>query len=183
MDSKKQSRREFLSTTQSVLGGSWIALHLPAILATATYACRAKNENADFEILTPFEVTELEAIAEQIFPTDETPGARDASVIYFIDHALGTFSSGDLDPVRDGLHEIESSIRKKHPGTDAFSKLASEQQIEALREIDTTDFFETVRNLTIAGMFSHPSYGGNREKIGWQLLQFDDKHAWQPPFG
>ena len=44
-------------------------------------------------------------------------------------------------------------------------------------------FFQTMRYLTLAGMFSHPNHGGNRDKLGWQLLGFEDRHSWQPPFG
>ncbi len=32
-------------------------------------------------------------------------------------------------------------------------------------------------------MFALPSYGGNRDKAGWHLIGFDDRHFWQPPFG
>jgi len=32
-------------------------------------------------------------------------------------------------------------------------------------------------------MFALPSYGGNRDGIGWTLLGFDDTHAYAPPFG
>ena len=68
-------------------------------------------------------------------------------------------------------------------GSMSFSTLPSNQQDELLTEIEDTDFFATVRYLTIAGMFSHPSHGGNRNRAGWQLLGFEDRHSWQPPFG
>lgn len=183
MPPKKQSRRAFLGTSGSVIGGSWIALHLPAILATADFACTAQSEGAGFEVLTAFEAAELEAIAAQIIPTDDTPGAREAGVIYFIDRALNTFGADNLEPIREGLQDFESSVREEHAGVEAFSALSDDQQIEALRAIEESDFFGTVRTMTIAGMFAHPSYGGNRDKVGWALLGFDDRHAWQPPFG
>ena len=71
----------------------------------------------------------------------------------------------------------------KHPGVARFSALSSDQQIAVLTEEEQSPFFQTVRFLTIMGMFANPSYGGNRNKVGWQLLQFEDRHAWQPPFG
>jgi gluconate 2-dehydrogenase gamma chain len=183
MPPKKQSRRAFLGASGSVIGGSWIALHLPAVLAAADFACTTRQEGAAFEILTAFEAAELEAIAAQIIPTDDTPGAREAGVIYFIDRALNTFRADDLEPIRAGLQDLESRVREDHAGVEAFSALTDDQQIEALRAIEESDFFRTVRFLTVAGMFAHPSYGGNRDKIGWQLLGFDDRHQWQPPFG
>lgn len=183
MPPKKQSRRAFLGASGSVIGGSWIALHLPAVLAAADFACTARQEGVAFEILTAFEAAELEAIAAQIIPTDDTPGAREAGVIYFIDRALNTFRADDLEPIRAGLEDLESSVRAAHAGVEAFSALADDQQIDALRAIEESEFFQTVRFLTVAGMFADPSYGGNRDKIGWQLLGFDDRHQWQPPFG
>lgn len=183
MNPQKQSRRAFLTTSGSVIGGSWFALNLPAVLATADLSCQAHAENAPFDVLTPTEATELEAIAAQIIPSDDTPGAREAGVIYFIDRALGTIRSDDLDAVREGLRDFQANLRETHPQTEAFSGLPHDRQIEALRAIEESDFFETIRSLTIAGMFAHPSYGGNRNKAGWTLLHFDDRHAWTPPFG
>ena len=183
MNPQKQSRRAFLSTSGSVIGGSWFALNLPALLATADFACQAHSQGAPFDVLTPAEAADLEAIAAQIIPSDDTPGAREAGVIYFIDRALGTIRSDDLDPVREGLREFEVSLREKHPEADTFSALTHDQQVKALQAVEESDFFETIRALTIAGMFAHPSYGGNRDKAGWTLLHFDDRHTWTPPFG
>ena len=183
MTTPNSSRRAFLSTSGTVLGGSWLAWSLPTILATADLACQAHQDGAPFEVLTASEAIELEAIAAQIFPSDDTPGAREAGVIYFIDRALHTFRADDQAPLREGLADLAAQVHATHPGTPPFSALPDAQQIEALRAIEETDFFETVRAMTIAGMFAHPSYGGNRDKIGWHLLGFDDKHAWQPPFG
>jgi hypothetical protein len=32
-------------------------------------------------------------------------------------------------------------------------------------------------------MFALPAYGGNASEQGWQLLGFEDTHAFAPPFG
>jgi hypothetical protein len=32
-------------------------------------------------------------------------------------------------------------------------------------------------------MFSLPSYGGNRDGVGWKLIGFEDSHVFYPPFG
>lgn len=183
MDQTPQSRRAFLGTSGTMLGGSWIAFHLPAILATADFACQARLEGAGFDHLSGFEATELEAIAARIIPSDETPGAREAGVIHFIDRALSTFMERFATPLREGLDALTAGVRQNHPGVDTFSALPDEAQMAALREIETTPFFGLVRALTIMGMFADPSYGGNRDKAGWQLLGFEDRHAWQPPFG
>ena len=40
-----------------------------------------------------------------------------------------------------------------------------------------------VAGLALLGLVALPKYGGNRDKLGWQLLGFEDRHFWQPPFG
>ena len=40
-----------------------------------------------------------------------------------------------------------------------------------------------MRFLTIAGTFTLPDYGGNREGVGWKLIGFEPQHMYQPPFG
>ena len=183
MDPRDPSRRAFLQDAGALLGGSWIAMSLPALLSTAQLACQAKENGAAYQVLTLAEAGELEAIAAQIIPTDDTPGAREAGVIHFIDQALDTFMAGAVDPLRAGLDDFLANVRTQHAEVNAFSELPDDQQIAALKEIETTPFFGLMRYLTIAGMFSLPSHGGNRNEVGWQLLGFENRHAWQPPFG
>jgi gluconate 2-dehydrogenase gamma chain len=166
-----------------LVGGAWLALHWPALEAAAAHARRALARGARFEILTPEEAQELEAVAAQIIPTDETPGAREAGVIYFMDRALGTFGGQFLQPIRSGLPDLRKAAQAKNAGARGFAELAPDQQVDVLRSIEQTPFFGAVRFLTIAGMFSDPSYGGNRNRVGWQLIKFDGGHAHQPPFG
>jgi hypothetical protein len=55
--------------------------------------------------------------------------------------------------------------------------------MEFLRTVDRTPFFDQARLLTLCGMFSSPSYGGNRDGLGWKLIGFEDRHVFEPPFG
>ncbi len=183
MGDTSPSRRDFLMSSGSMLGGAWVAINLPAIQAAADYARQAFQNDWAFETLTPEEAAELEAIAAQIIPTDETPGAREAGVIHFHDRALGTFAQGSLGEIRSGLGGLRLMVRAKFPAVDAFSNLEFDDQTALLREIENTDFFSAVRNLTVTGMFANPSYGGNRDEIGWRILGFDSSPTFQPPFG
>lgn len=177
------TRREFIEASSALAGGTWLALHLPALEAAVAHARRALARRAPFEILTPEEAKELEAVAAQIIPTDETPGAREAGVIYFMDRALGSFGAQFLEPIRAGLPEPQKAARAKNPAARGFAELTAEQQTEVLRGLEQTPFFGAVRFLTVAGMFGDPSYGGNQDRLGWQLIGFDGGHAHQPPFG
>ena len=184
MNDSAPSRRQFLFSSSALAGSAWLAFSLPAIRAAGEHARKAMlSGGAAFDVLSADEARELEAIAAQIFPTDDSPGAREAGVIYFIDRALGSFAADETDAIRRGLHELQTTVAEKFPGAEGFSSLGNEQQAELLEEIEATPFFGTVRFLTVAGMFADPSYGGNRDKIGWKLLGFEDRFAHQPPFG
>jgi gluconate 2-dehydrogenase gamma chain len=40
-----------------------------------------------------------------------------------------------------------------------------------------------MRFATVLGFFSDPKHGGNRDQIGWKLIQFDNAGMYEPPFG
>ena len=175
-------RRDFLKKSGSALGGSWITLGMPAIMATASVAARAASEKSPFRVLSALEASEFEAIAARIIPSGDSPGAREAGVIYFFDTVLADIERDNLDPMRKGLLSFQTDIREAY-NTDSFAGLNKAHQIEALQSIEDTEFFETLRFLTIAGMFCDPSHGGNRNRVGWELIGFEGPGGTQPPFG
>lgn len=154
---------------------------LPAILATSAAACRARDEGRPFRVLSAPDAEDLEAIAARILPSDDSTGAREAGVIHFIDGALADYEAGALGLVRESLAELRRDLRSEY-GAASFAALDEARQIAVLEAIEDTSFFETVRYLTVAGMFSHPDHGGNRNRIGWELIGFDQQPA-PPPFG
>ncbi|MFV1986244.1 MAG: gluconate 2-dehydrogenase subunit 3 family protein [Gemmatimonadota bacterium] len=175
-------RRAFLARSGGAIGGSWVAMSLPTIVATASVACKAREEGSAFRVLTPSEAVELEAMAAQIIPSGDSPGAREAGVIYFMDAALADARADALEPMREGLAELRADVRETYDA-ESFAGLDHDQQLTALHAIEDTDFFGSVRFLTLAGMFSHPSYGGNRDETGWKLIGFDGQRPTRPPFG
>jgi hypothetical protein len=52
-----------------------------------------------------------------------------------------------------------------------------------MRSVENTQFFFLARLLTVAGTFSDPSHGGNRDHVGFALLQMEHAPAFHPPFG
>lgn len=179
MKSNHSSRREFLSHTGSMAAGGWLSLTLPWIYATAQTACSRSEQDASFANLERLDAMDIEAIAEQILPSEDTPGASQAGVIWFIDEALGGFRQAWADPVKAGLRQLNNSLQNGA----RFADLPWAEQTKVLRANENTPFFEMLHFLTIAGMFAIPAYGGNHDKLGWTLLGFEDRHAWQPPFG
>ena len=178
------SRRLFLKGTASGLTAAWFALNWPAMLEAHEHAKRAvANTAASFEFFSPGQAAEIEAIAAQIIPSSNSPGAREAGVIYFIDRALTTFDRERQPVYKDGLALLQSRTKEMFPDAVAFSKLNSDQQIQLLTAIEKTEFFETVRVHTIMGFLADPDYGGNRDQIGWKLIGFEQQASFKPPFG
>lgn len=183
MKTTAKSRRDFLKSGSSALGASWLTLNMPLVLAACRKAEQDKQTGAVFENLSSQEGLEIGALADQIIPPDETPGAVDTGVVYFIDAALGGFMAGAAPMLRQGLQDLQARAEAAQPGVRHFSGLPFERQTDVLRSIEDTPFFGTVQFLTICGMLCLPKHGGNREHAGWALLGFDHRHAWQPPFG
>jgi len=183
MTNPGNSRRKFLKSSGSVLGASWLAINMPLVVSASEAATKNKELGAGFENLSLEESVELSAIVDQIIPVDETPGASETGVVYFIDIALGSFMSGAAPMLRQGLEEFQQKTVSAYPESTGFSGLSFEQQTEMLKSVEDTPMFGMLHFLTLCGMFCLPSYSGNREEAGWDLIGFDHRHAWQPPFG
>src|ERR1041385_171997 len=182
MESGDTSRRQFLAGSVSGLSSAWVALHWPVIVEAHKHAREAASLQAKLEFFSPEEAREVEAIAAQIIPTDETPSAREAGVIYFIDRALTTFDRDRQAVYREGVPMVQSRVTELFLGS-RFSGLSDTQQIQVLTAIEKTEFFETVRVHTVMGFLSDPSYGGNRDQQGWKLIGFEQRPSFKPPFG
>ena len=185
MRTKAKSRRSFLVDSVTGLNAAWITANLPGILAAQEYA-RHSAESGQLPPLAFFtaaQSAEVEAIAAQIIPTDDTPGAREARCLYFIDRALTTFARNSQAVYIQGLQELQAKTAQLYPSAGKFSALTSEQQIKTLTEIEKTQFFNTVRTHTVIGFFARPVHGGNHNKIGWKLIGYDDSLNHKPPFG
>ena len=182
---ENNSRRQFLFRSATGLGGAWLSLHWPAILAAQNHAREAANSPSVvlFQFFSPQQAAEIEAAAAQIIPADDTPGAREARVIYFIDRALVTFDGDKQPDYLQGIRELQAKTRELFPPATSFAGLTSPQQIEILHAIEKTDFFELLRLHTIVGFFARPEYGGNHNQVGWKLIGLEDEMTYEPPFG
>ncbi|MBS1840420.1 MAG: gluconate 2-dehydrogenase subunit 3 family protein [Acidobacteria bacterium] len=197
-------RRTFLTRTAAGLSAAWLTSQWPAMVSAATHAhsAVANPAAAKFEFFKPEEAAEVEAIASRIIPSDETPGAKEAGVVYFIDRALVTFASDSQSAYREGLEEIRTILAEKFPGATKFSSAPPEQQDAVLEALSSDNqhmtasrrnrpnspsqpFFETIRYHTIAGFLIDPDSGrrGNKDGVGWKVIGRENSHIFQAPFG
>jgi gluconate 2-dehydrogenase gamma chain len=194
------SRRNFLSRGGAAVSAVWLSAHWPAIVAAAERAHQAAKSSAPpkFQFFTPEEAVEIDAITARIIPSDETPGAREAGVVYFIDRALTTFAADDQKTYREGLPGLQLRVRELFPSVEKFSSATPEQQDQILHSLDeqtgparrhsrsdgaSSSFFQAVRVHTIVAFLVDPDSGGNRDGVGWKVIGREPEHMFQPPFG
>jgi len=182
--SDQVSRRAFLAAAGAA-GTAWLLADPKLVHAALAHARQTVTTPPPyrFDVLTPEQAADLEAICMRIIPSDGTPGAKEAGVIHFIDKSLATFAAPQKDFVLNALADLNEKVAAKWPGTTSFSALKPEQQDEYLKSIEKTPFFGQLRFATCVGMFGNPSYGGNQGEAGWKLLGFQSHGVYQPPFG
>jgi gluconate 2-dehydrogenase gamma chain len=179
------NRRAFLQAAAAA-GAAWAVADLTHVEDALAWAARqaAGSNPAKLSALTPDQAEVIEAAAARILPSvDGRPGAREAGVINFIDRSLSTFNAAQKSLYADGVRNLNSRAAAKWSGTQNFAALTAEQQDELLHAIEKTPFFQAVRFDTIAGMFALPSWGGNREFMGWHLIGMTHQARFDPPFG
>ena len=185
MSTKGKSRRSFLVNSVAGLNAAWVTANYPGILAAQEHVRQATQAGQlpKLAFFSDAQAAEIDAMTAQIIPTDETPGAREAHCLYFIDRALSTFAQKSQPAYIQGLQDLQAKAQQLYPDAGKFSALTSGQQIKLLTEIEKTPFFNMVRTHTIIGFLSRPVHGGNYEKIGWKLIGYDDSLNHKPPFG
>lgn len=184
---KKQgaSRRSFLAGSAAGFGSAWVAANWPGILAAQEHARQvaASGQPGKLDFFSPEQAAEVESVAAQIIPSDDSPGAREAGCLYFIDRALTTFDKDRQSAYTEGLGTLQAKTRALFPSASKFSGLTPAQQIQVLKAVETTPFFMQVRAHTITGFLANPEHGGNQNEIGWKLIGFEGKFRYEPPFG
>ena len=182
------SRRDFLAQALTGAGAAWLTAAWPEILAAQQHAHHmahsvAAGAPAKLEYFTPAQAREVEAITAAIIPTTDTPGAREAGVVYFIDHGLSTFATDQQKPIAAALDAVAAKRKELFPASADFASLTAAQQIDVLKAIEKTQEFGVLRFSTVAGFLCNPEDGGNRDRVGWKLVAFDGAATHTPPFG
>jgi gluconate 2-dehydrogenase gamma chain len=173
------SRRAFLSRLLAGTGAVVAFGTLPDFSLAYDHAAAQVNGGENkLVFFTPEEAQQMQAVCEQIIPSDDGPGAREAGAIYFIDYALSQ-TEPHLQPIfRSGLKELAASC-----APDKFNELGTSQQIVVLKKLEQADFFVRARQYTILGFLGDPARHGNREQVGWKYIGFENRSMFTHPFG
>ena len=180
------TRRIFLTQAAASLGLLYWNGLTPEVLAQAHQHAKTAPLSLDgqpFRFFTPQQARDYEAFASQIIPTDDTPGAKEANVVRFVDFALSEIEPQNKQDFSKAMEALSAQARKTAPQAASFAALTSAQQVEVMKAIEKSDAFGMLQFYTLAGFFGDPSDGGNKDQIGWKLIGFKDDFYYAPPFG
>lgn len=166
--SKFIDRREALRRAALLLGGAISAPTIAAVLAGCE-APAAGGERWSPRALTREQGDLVAAIADQIIPRTDTPGARDAGVHRFIDTMLAEYySPEERSAFLAGLAAVDASARSA--SGRSFLRLSTSAQRDILTPFDAEayagatrpSFFRTMKELTLLGYYTSEA-GATRE--------------------
>ena len=132
MNDTNDSRRAALVGMSRVVGAAWLAANWPAVARAAEHSHHMMAAPAAARIL------HLDALEEQvatlvsghIVPGGDSPGAREAGVIYFIDYCVGQHCLGADEGFCKGLKALDDSARELYPDAGGFAALDEVRQLE-----------------------------------------------------
>ena len=167
------SRREFV---RLFTGGT------AAVLISFNTAC--KNKISQWRYLDEEEIGLLDAIVEQIIPTDDFPGGKWANVSNYIDKQLNSYYRKYQPAYRVGLAAFEKTViqmkGKKFEELPFAEQTAILERMEAgefsgdyWKDHSPADFFDMVRQHSLQGYYGSPAHGGNRGYISYHMLGLD----------
>ena len=163
------NRRELLKATTGLLAG--LVLHGSPLALIA----RGPVWGIDLAALTTREGSTLMAVARTIAPHDKLDDAAYALVIHTVDVEAGK-DAAFLKTLQEGVANL---------GPD-FTKDPESKRVEALKRLESSPFFQTMRLKTLQVLYSTPmayayfGYEGEAFSKGGYLLRGFNDLEWLP---
>ena len=174
MNLKNFTRRKFLKFSGLGLGG---------ILVGFSFGCKS-SKNSKWRSLTEDEAKLLDAVTQQIVPTDEHPGAKEANVLNFIDKQLVQYYTRHQESYRKNLNLLQQACQQKH--NKKFEDLDWDSQFQFLEALEVgkiespdwpgqeqSSFFSMVIDHTMQGFYGSPRHGGNKNYVSYRMIGLD----------
>ena len=136
---------------------------------------------------SPFNDSEREcvvALAEQIIPRDDFPGATDLGVINYIENWLTIYYPERLPFYHDGILALQESSNKLCGKN--FQELDASVQVEIMKKMETYklpseywktvsqgEFFNEILDRTMQGFYGNPRHGGNKDFASYKMMNLD----------
>jgi len=163
------NRRELLKTTTGLLTG-WVLAGSPLALIAP-----ARAWAVDLTTLTSSEGTKLISAARTIAPHDKLDDAAYALVVQALDSDAAK-DAGTQKMIREGLASLPTD----------FSAASETERVTALKQIESSAFFQAMRLKTLQVLYSNPiayayfGYEGEAFSKGGYLLRGFNDLRWLP---
>lgn len=165
------SRRDLLTGTAATIACAFVPV-------SSVRWARVSSPN---EVLTSAERQCLESMISRIIPAGpDGAGALEAGCALYIESALKDAYQSHRKTYSSGLAALDAHAMSS--GGKLFAALNTTEQDKILSDFehnvnvtgysDSAAFFELVRQHTLEGMFGDPSYGGNANFAGWDLIGY-----------
>jgi hypothetical protein len=148
-------------------------------------ASQGKVAQKPLASFSPQEKEDLGNLCEQIFPKDEFPGAKELGAVLFLENILSQAHPEWWSVYHAGLASTGKSAQRIYKR--GFSQSSFEEQTTLLKQMERGDlpiedwpegqpseFFNLIRDHTLQAMYSHPKYGGNKDKAAWKMIGYED---------
>lgn len=147
-------------------------------------ACIRGTEKSSLRIFTVEEAECLGSICEQLIPTDDFPGAREAGCVNFIDKLLFQRFPELTQQYRDGLHSLEmfceATYGQRFAQLDGNTQHSIVEQMEQgglpssfWENIGQKEFFNMTLRNTMQGFYGSPRHGGNKDYASFRMMRLD----------
>ena len=145
MSRKGMNRRQFLQTSGVAVAGT------AAAVGTGTMLVDPKGAWAmSLQALDEHTATTLVVVCRQIYPHDRLGDVYYAKVVEGLDgKAAKDKDVGKL--LADGVASLDKSV-----GDVKWMDLSDGYQLDALKQVESTKFFQTVRGELITGLYNNP---------------------------
>ncbi|HEV2689151.1 MAG TPA: gluconate 2-dehydrogenase subunit 3 family protein [Bryobacteraceae bacterium] len=169
MNEANVQRREFLKATTGLLTGLVVAGSPLALIAPAPAWA------VDLTAFTSSEAATLMAAARTIAPHDKLDDAAYALVVQAVD-SDATKDANLRKTLREGLRQL---------GTE-FTKAAEADRVAALKKVESSEFFQTMRVKTLQVLYATPmayayfGYEGEAFSQGGYVLRGFNDLRWLP---
>jgi gluconate 2-dehydrogenase gamma chain len=150
-----------------------------AVSGNALLSCSRPGEL--WRSLRSEEALLVEAISEQVIPSDQNSGGKEAGVVNFIDLQLAGPHKRFRKIYKEGLARVnETSILLYQK---PFIDLPFDRQTDLLAKLETdagprsiwqdqssSEFFRLISDHCLQGYYGSPRHGGNQNLAGWRML-------------
>lgn len=156
-------------------------MQMAAAAAAASPMMSCTSTESPWRFFTEEEARTLEAICEQIIPSDQDPGAARAGVVNYIDLQIMGYFKRHQKTYRHGLAALDQTSLALF--SKLFADIAPDQQIKILEALEKNEvpaelwkgrsakrFFDLVVAHSMQGFYGDPRHGGNRNAVSWKML-------------